>query len=210
MFLAFFAVKHCSGHFWAPPFETFFESGHGARQDFAEIERLRVLPPEDEHPRGPGGPGGPGGATPATHAILRFLKAGETVCQTLFVPKRAFFTLRTVFQIVCQTLFLPKTAPETLFAPPFMKRVTGLGGAARSARERAAKYASWREPRGSANDRDAKAKHQVRRRAPPQGGCHALTHTLILRQWMRPDYSRYTHVGYYISKETCFQNRHLC
>ena len=65
--------------------------------------------------------------SPATHAILRQLKAGETVCHAHFVPKRVFLPLNTVFQIVCQTLFVPKTASETLVPPPLMKRVTGLG-----------------------------------------------------------------------------------
>ena len=46
--------------------------------------------------------------TPATHAILRLLKAGESVLHTLFVPKRVFFTLNTVFDVVFQTLFVPK------------------------------------------------------------------------------------------------------
>ena len=55
------------------------------------------------------------------------LKAGETVCQTVVVPEGVLFTLNTVFQRVCQTLFVSKRAPETLIAPPFMKRVTGLG-----------------------------------------------------------------------------------
>ena len=54
--------------------------------------------------------------TPATHAILTRLKAGEPVCQTLFVPKLEFQTLKTL----CQTLFVPKTASETLFSRPSM------------------------------------------------------------------------------------------
>ena len=55
-------------------------------------------------------------ATPATHSILTGLKAGETVCQTLFVPTLEFQTLKTL----CQTLFVPKTASETLFPRPSM------------------------------------------------------------------------------------------
>ena len=41
--------------------------------------------------------------SPATHAILRPLKAGETVYQTLFVTKRAFFTLNSLSDSVSDT-----------------------------------------------------------------------------------------------------------
>ena len=54
--------------------------------------------------------------SPANHAILTVLKAGETVCQTLFVPKLEFQTLKAL----CQTLFVSKTASETLFLRPSM------------------------------------------------------------------------------------------
>ena len=66
--------------------------------------------------------------TPATHAILTVLKAGEIVCQTLFVPKLEFQTLKTL----CQTLSVTKTASETLFSRPSMclgcgaRRMSGI------------------------------------------------------------------------------------
>ena len=64
---------------------------------------------------------------PSDH-VLTSLKAGGSVFHTLFVPKRAFFTLHTVFQVVCYTFFVrTKKASETRFAPPLMARVTGLG-----------------------------------------------------------------------------------
>ena len=51
---------------------------------------------------------------PATHSILTGWKAGEAVCQTLFVPKVELQTLKTL----CQALFVSKTAPETRFFRP--------------------------------------------------------------------------------------------
>ena len=75
----------------------------------------------EENPAAPGGQAlaaaqEKASPAPPTHAILTRLKAGESVCQTLFVPKLEFQTLKTL----CQTLFVPKTASETLFLRPSM------------------------------------------------------------------------------------------
>ena len=48
------------------------------------------------------------GPSPATHAILRLLKAGDSVSDTKGVLFT--FTRTTVVQLVCQTLFVPKNS----------------------------------------------------------------------------------------------------
>ena len=47
------------------------------------------------------------------------------MCQTHAVPRREFFTRKTLRQLACQTLLYQKqrrSDSETLFAPPFISR----------------------------------------------------------------------------------------